>query len=187
MKDSFVVNKDGSFADLPATPIATKQAPAAAAEKAAAAVVEPTEKTESSTVTPESTDVVVEEAEATAATADEAEIVEPDDEGAPEANAQKGGRARARIEELAGDNKALRELVEILRAKASEGVKAPATEAASQPAATTTATAVDEEPTLESCGFDTAKWTKAMTAWTRKQVQAEVQAGLKGQQQQQTQ
>ena len=121
--------------------------------------------------------------DATTTAADEAAAAEAlaasaaaDEQADPEAEQPTGKKgARERIEGLVDEVKALKDFAEFWRQKALEGIKPTVT--TEQPAAAAKTTAVvEEEPTLESCDFDTAKWTKAFAAFTRKQMRAEIQA-----------
>jgi len=89
------------------------------------------------------------------------------DEPAPEAPPK--GSARERIEELVAERNALKKFIDYREA------------AWSQPGKVETPAPVAEistAPTLESCQYDTDKWTQAMSAYTQKQIQAGVKQAL---------
>jgi hypothetical protein len=99
------------------------------------------------------------------------------------------GRAQARIEDLVATNKALKQSLDYLQnqvlAKLPQAAPAqPQTEAA--PAGAQPVAAVEAAPTLESCGYDTDKWTRAMHAWTDKRIEAGVTQAVQTVQQNQT-
>lgn len=105
-----------------------------------------------------------------------AAVADPDSE-TPEEGSQPGRRNRAqeRIEELAQTNKYLREHNEFLREHIAKAVKVEAPAAAPSPP-------VEEipevMPTLESCGFDTAKHAEETAKWVKAQVARGVSEGL---------
>lgn len=90
------------------------------------------------------------------------------DEPAPEAPPK--GSARERIEELVAERNALKKFIDYREAAWSQ----PAAKVET-PAPTIEATSA---PTLESCQYDTDKWTQAMNAWTQKQIQTGVKQAL---------
>jgi hypothetical protein len=103
-------------------------------------------------------------ADPTPAPAGEAAPAEVEPAGEPE---PKSKGARERIEDLVAERNALKKYAEYLQTQ----MQAPKPEAQApveQPAAAVT---TDDAPTLESVGFDTDKWTKAMHAWTAKQIE----------------
>lgn len=79
------------------------------------------------------------------------------------------GTARERIEELVADKNALKKYIEYR--ESLQWNKQP-------DAAAPAASAAEAAPTLESCQFDTDKWTKAMNAWTQSQIQSGVKQAL---------
>lgn len=89
------------------------------------------------------------------------------DEPAPEAPPK--GSARERIEELVAERNALKKFIDYREAAWNQ----PATAKVETPSAEITSA-----PTLESCQFDTDKWTQAMNAWTSKQIQTGVKQAL---------
>jgi hypothetical protein len=89
------------------------------------------------------------------------------DEPAPEAPPK--GSARERIEELVAERNALKKYLEY---RDSLEQRPPA------PAPAVAAPATEAAPTLESCQFDTDKWTKEMNSWTQKQIQAGIKQAL---------
>lgn len=96
------------------------------------------------------------------------------------------GRAQVRIEDLVASNKALKASLDYLQNQVLAKLPHPQ---ASQPTAQTlvaTPAAIEEAPTLESCEFDTGKWTKAMHAWTAKQIEHGVTRAVQTVQQNQT-
>lgn len=121
-------------------------------------------------------------AEPPAASADPASDP-PADGGTPPADDGAGGkprsRAQERIEELARANRNLREHNDWLRQEALKARNAqPATPAA--PAAPAPAEPVAEEPrpTLESVGYDQAKFADALTEWTQKRIDRGIEQGV---------
>lgn len=90
---------------------------------------------------------------------------DPAEDSAPAEPAK--GTARERIEDLVAERNALKKYIEY-----RDSLERPQ---AATPVETPTAT---EAPTLESCQFDTDKWTKAMNAWTTKQIQDGVKQAL---------
>jgi hypothetical protein len=96
------------------------------------------------------------------------------DEPAPDAPPK--GSARERIEELVAERNALKKYLEYRDSLEQR----PATVATSAP---TVAATTDAAPTLESCQFDTDKWTQQMTAWSQKQIQAGVKQALNSERQ----
>lgn len=109
-------------------------------------------------------------AETPAAAADPASET-PDEGGQP----GRRNRAQERIEELAQTNKYLREHNEFLREHIAKTVKvdAPA------PVVTPPVEDIPEVmPTLESCGFDTAKHAEETAKWVKAQVARGVADGL---------
>lgn len=94
------------------------------------------------------------------------------DEPAPEA---PRGTARERIEELVAERNALKKFIDYREAAWTQSPPAAAT--AAPPAAETSA------PSLESCQYDTDKWTKAMNAWTQTQIQTGVKQALQSERQ----
>lgn len=94
-------------------------------------------------------------------------------------------RAQERIESLVASNKALKASLEHLQ---SEVLAKLSPQQAPEPAAQTSVAASAEEapPTLESCGFDTDRWTQAMQAWTKKQVDSGVKRAVETVHQNQT-
>lgn len=90
------------------------------------------------------------------------------DEPAPEAPPK--GSARERIEELVAERNALKKFIDYREAAWSQTGKVEAP----PPVIPEVSTA----PTLESCQFDTDKWTQAMNAWTTKQIQSGVKQAL---------
>jgi len=89
------------------------------------------------------------------------------DEPAPDAPPK--GSARERIEELVAERNALKKYLEYR--DSLEQQKPVAAPIAAAPVA-------DAAPTLESCQFDTDKWTQAMNAWTKKQIQVGIKQAL---------
>jgi hypothetical protein len=185
-----------------AAPVAAKEAETPTSEKSSPseAVVKEDVVVEAENVdsTPTEEKVVV-DAEPTPAEAEEA-VVEPDEEGAPAAEKRKGGRAEERIQELLGDAAALRKYAEFWKDQAVKGTKPsttgflPETAAVTAPVGEESPPEAGEAPTLESCAFDTAKWTQAMATYnakylksmaeyTQKQIQAGVASALVGQKQ----
>lgn len=94
------------------------------------------------------------------------------DDSAPAEPAK--GTARERIEELVADKNALKKYIEYRESLWSQ----PPAPSPATPAAT-----VEVAPTLESCQFDTDKWTQAMNAWTQKQIQTGVRQALQAERQ----
>lgn len=92
------------------------------------------------------------------------------DESTPEAvtepEAKPAGKKTARefINELKEESDALRRFNEYLLSKEQPNKVVAA-------ATAPTPVVVDAKPTLEGCGFDTAKYEESMTTWTQKQVE----------------
>jgi hypothetical protein len=93
----------------------------------------------------------------------------PVDESTPPAEAPVKGSARERIEDLIAERNALKKYIEY---RDSLPQAAPPAAPVAAPMATEAA------PTLESCQFDTDKWTREMNSWTQKQIQSGVRAAL---------
>lgn len=98
------------------------------------------------------------------------------DEPAASASDAPKGSARERIEELVAERNALKKYAEYLESRSAEPAKALVPAA---PAAPST----EGAPSLESCQFDTDKWTQAMNAWTAKQIQTGVKQALESERQ----
>lgn len=114
---------------------------------------------------------VVDDADPTPAAADEPAPVAP----------RKG--ASERIQELIDERNALKKFIDY---RESTWNAPPKTDP--PPAATPVAAkAAEGAPTLESCQFDTDKWTQAMNAWTQKQIQTGIRQALDQDKQTQTQ
>lgn len=108
--------------------------------------------------TPPAEGDVVENADSTPPVADDA------------ATPPKGG-ARERIEELVADKNALRKYIEYREALWNQPPPKAETPAPVTPT-------LEAAPTLESCQYDTDKWTQAMNAWTQKQIQDGIKQAL---------
>lgn len=137
----------------------TPETPAPSTESSPAAAEVPTDAAVDSSVdpTPTPTEETV--------TAEEEPASEPE---------PKGSRARERIEDLVAERNALKKYAEYLQTQmAVKPAEAPPP--AEQPAAVVT---TDDAPTLEGVGFDTDKWTKAMHAWTAKQIEKGVTSAI---------
>lgn len=97
------------------------------------------------------------------------------DEPAPvSANEEPKGSARERIEDLVAQRKALEKYIEY-----RESAWNQPTAAKEAPVAAV----AEGAPTLESCQFDTDKWTKAMNAWTSSQIQSGIKQALQSEKQ----
>lgn len=147
------------------------------------ATIQENQPGESSTPIAASDETVETSAESTPAATEEVAPAVASETAVSEAAKPKG--AKERIEGLVDENKALKEYAEYWRNQATPAAAQPAV-AAQAPAVVSTAPAVEEAPTLESCEFDTAKWTKAMTAYTNKQIKSGVAAALQANNQAQT-
>lgn len=109
----------------------------------------------------------------------EGDVVDPADSTPPAADetaAPPKGGARERIEDLVAERNALKKYIEYRDSLEQR----PPVAAAPSVAAPVEAS---EPPTLESCQYDTDKWTKAMNAWTTKQIQAGVKQALSAEKQ----
>ncbi len=95
------------------------------------------------------------------------------------------GRAQSRIEDLVASNKALKASLDYLQNEVITKLQ-PQQPATQQPIAQPAPVVEEAPPTLESVGFDTDKWTQAMHAWTRKQIDSGVQRAVTTVQQNQT-
>lgn len=120
---------------------------------------------------------------------DDSESADLTSETADQQPPKAKGRAQARIEDLVASNKALKASLDYLQnqvlAKLPQAAPAqPQTEA--PPAGAQPVAAVEAAPTLEGCGYDTDKWTKAMHAWTDKRIAAGVNQAVQTVQQNQT-
>jgi hypothetical protein len=125
----------------------------------------------------------------TADASDDSEHADLTSETADQQPPKAKGRAQARIEDLVASNKALKQSLEYLQNEVL--AKLPQQQAAAQPAPAVTTTpaapaAEEAPPTLESCGFDTDKWTQAIHAWTKKQIAAGVTQAVQTVKQEQT-
>jgi hypothetical protein len=140
-------------------------------------VVEKTEAEEAAVETDEQ--VEIEGEEPTAEPSEEADAAASEaavtDDGSTKP--KKANPIPKRIEELLGDNAALRKYADFWRNKAVEGTKPSTT--GFLPETTATPAPVGEEPpvageppTLESCKFDTAAWTKAVVEYNAKYLKA---------------
>lgn len=138
----------------------TPETPAATAESSPAEPVVPQDAPVDSSVDPTPTPAV------DSAPAEEEPASEPE---------PKGSRARERIEDLVAERNALKKYAEYLQTQMAAKPAAAETPPPSQePAVVTTEAA----PSLESVGFDTDKWTKAMETWTAKQIERGVKAAV---------
>lgn len=157
-------------------PAAVKpETPAPSTESSTVAAEVPTDATVDSSVDPTPTpteETVTAEEEPSGASES------TDSKGDPE---PKGSRARERIEDLVAERNALKKYAEYLQTQmAVKPTEAPTAPVEAAPVVTT-----EDAPTLESVGFDTDKWTKAMHAWTAKQIEKGVSKAVAGVQEQQ--
>lgn len=94
----------------------------------------------------------------------------PADADEPAPDAPPKGSARERIEDLVAERNALKKYIEY-----RDSLERPV---AAAPKVEVPAVETEGAPTLESCQFDTDKWTKAMNAWTQTQIQTGVKQAL---------
>jgi hypothetical protein len=130
---------------------------------------------ESLTTDPANSDVSVESSDAESTTADVSDASDPADMPSEQADTQQQkprSRAQARIEDLVASNKALKASLEYMQNEVL--AKLPQVQQPIEQPTAVTPVITEDAPTLESCEFDTAKWTKAMHAWTQKQIDAGV-------------
>jgi hypothetical protein len=101
--------------------------------------------------------------------------------------AKPKSRAQARIEDLVASNKALKASLDYMQNQvlAKLPTQQPQTQV-TPPAGAQPAAADEAAPTLESCGYDTDKWTKAMHAWTDRRIEGGVTRAVQTVKQEQT-
>lgn len=107
------------------------------------------------------------------------DVVDPADSTPPAADetaAPPKGSARERIEDLVAERNALKKYIEY-----RDSLEQRPPVAAAPPVAAPVE--ASEPPTLESCQYDTDKWTKAMNAWTKTQIQTGVKQALSAEKQ----
>lgn len=113
------------------------------------------------------------------------DVVDPVDPAPPtgaagaDAPAAPRNGARERIEDLVAERNALKKYIEYRDSLEQRGVPVV-------PAAPAAPVAPVAAPTLESCQYDTDKWTQAMTDWTQQQIAAGVRQTLQSEKQTQT-
>lgn len=108
----------------------------------------------------------------------EGDVVDPADSTPPAADdaaPPPKGSARERIEDLVAERNALKKYIEYRDSLEQRPVAAAPSVAAP--------VEVSEPPSLESCQYDTDKWTKAMNAWTKTQIQSGVKQALSAEKQ----
>jgi hypothetical protein len=98
-------------------------------------------------------------------------------------NKKPPSRAQVRIEDLIASNRALKTSLEYLQTEVLTKLQPQAQQPTAQ---TPAALAAEDAPTLESCGFDTDKWTKAVNAWTNKRIEQGISKAVQTVQQNQT-
>jgi hypothetical protein len=169
-------------------PVAKEPEPSKSGEVKPDAEVEPS-TTEESTDQTESGDVSSdEEADSSTATGEADTETETEDAGGEAVEPTpppKRGTAAARIADLIEENKSLRAFGEHVLSR----LKTEPAAAADTDTTKTTAPAVtvdEPEPTLESCGFDAEKFSKATIAYAKKVARAEARAEFTAQSEFQT-
>lgn len=100
--------------------------------------------------------------------ADSTPAIAADDSADASASEAPRGTARERIEELVAERNALKKFIDYRESAWNQ----PAVAKVETPTVDASA------PTLESCQYDTDKWTKAMNAWTQTQIQTGVKQAL---------
>jgi hypothetical protein len=183
-------------AAAPAAAATTESAPAPVVQESVAAA--PAEATDTSTAS-SATDVSADSADpsddgTSAETGDSATPPADSDSATQESStegdgtptAPRKGSAQERIQELVDERNALREYGKYMAEKVAELAGAKKEPAATTETAPAPQAATDEPPTLESCGFDQAAWSKALSKWTREQVDKGVASRFQQEKSQQT-
>ena len=156
----------------PATPAPATPVPAPAADSAPAAEATPPE--DSGAVDSAADTTPADTAPADSAPA-EGDTQPTTDDAADTTDAPKAGGARARIQELVEERNALRAYGKHLEGALERSRQAPAQPAA---VAATPEPALDKAPTLESVGFDTGKYERALADFARGVARREATAAV---------